>query len=566
MLSRPSYPSKPIQKVIPYPDELKNKCPICHFSVEFKYNSAEKTIYTLKRSFDVRYHLVVCTNKKCLLYKHPFNPSPRFDYSQRSYGKDVLEKIGDYYINEGSNSRQIYGILKKEYDLPISKSTVARITNDILILTSFNIDANTEKIMKNQKFILLALDGQEPDGDHPALWNFVDVLSSRVLHTRYLESVDNEILHEIIEEIKKKYDKPIIGFISDKQGSIRLCMERFYPEIPHQYCTYHFSTNQWNHLEKFTNKIHNDLKKTAKRLYISTVSKKATINVPDEDEKISIKALCSPLAKEIQKVVSTKNEKFKNLRGISSYEALSQYLEGFKRMVAQIPVRDRFAKIMHKTIDKLSSCLERNQDAYEKAKEGFDYFREIHKILWKEETSREEKIERLDNVYNTIWERVKEIEPNFSHKDRKSFLPSSTTPYWKFLGEWTRLWERYKPGLFKYYDFPEIIKSNVDMEQKFSSETHRFRSQSGRSHIGRMIESRGEYVIRLQYATLEDFNFDAIISNSKGHLKYLQAELNEKIHNISARAKNCTTINQKYTHLLSRMYEWQMTKKEEGLR
>ena len=80
-----------------------------------------------------------------------------------------------------------------------------------------------------------------------------------------------------------------------------------------------------------------------------------------------------------------------------------------------------------------------------------------------------------------------------------------------------------------------------------------------------MIESRGEYVIRLQYATPEDFNFNEIISNSKGHLKYLRAELNEKIHDISARAKNCTTISQKYIHLLSRMYEWQMTKKEGGL-
>ncbi len=51
--------------------------------------------------------------------------------------------------------------------------------------------------------------------------------------TKFLDQVDYSILHEYIEEVKKLYDKTIIGFVSDKQGAIRKCFESFNPEIPH---------------------------------------------------------------------------------------------------------------------------------------------------------------------------------------------------------------------------------------------------------------------------------------------------------------------------------------------
>ncbi len=114
---------------------------------------------------------MICTNSECNLYEVPFNPSPRFDYSQRYYGKDVLEKIGEYHIKKSAklNPRQILEILETEYELPISERTVSRMCGDILVLTSFQIDQNTVEIIQKQKFLLIALDGQEPDGERPAL-------------------------------------------------------------------------------------------------------------------------------------------------------------------------------------------------------------------------------------------------------------------------------------------------------------------------------------------------------------------------------------------------------------
>ncbi|MHA1795559.1 MAG: hypothetical protein ACTSUK_05565, partial [Promethearchaeota archaeon] len=266
MVHRRIYPKIPEKITQKYPIELKGKCPLCNWDVEFLYNSAPKLIYQLSKSIEIRYDLYSCTNSDCVLHNQAFNPSLRLDYSQRSYGKDVLECIGEYSIQEGMKPKDIFTILRREYDLPISLSTVARMCNDILVLTTHHIDQNTYKIIGQQDYILVAFDGQEPDGDHLPLWNFTDLISGRVLMTKYFERVDYHVLHEAIEEIIVNYRKPIIGFVSDKQGPIRKCLETFYPEIPHQYCTFHFSNNLWNHLEKYANTIQNHLLKTVKGL------------------------------------------------------------------------------------------------------------------------------------------------------------------------------------------------------------------------------------------------------------------------------------------------------------
>ncbi len=555
----PQFPTVAIKITNPYPIELNGLCILCQSPVQFLYNSAEKHIYTLTVLIAERHHLVKCSNKNCPLYHIPFNPTPRFDYSQRNYGKDVLKKIGEYSLQEGSKSRQIHTILKREYDLPISASTVARMCDDILILTSHHIDVNTLKLIEKQDSILIALDGQEPDGDRPALWNFVDIISGRVLMTQALDQVNYLILHDCIKKIQQEYNKPIIGFVSDKQSSIRKCMETFYPDIPHQYCTYHFSTNLWNHLEKYANCIHRKIRAKVKSLYICAVSVDVLIDVPGKDTRVSLKKLCSPLSKELLSTLKVKNKKFKELKGVNAFDNLSSYLPGFKHSVDNIPKEDRFSKILKKTIKNLEDVLADTKPFYLLAKEGLERFKEAHKLLWKEELDRDVKVKQLDAFFNQVWRRCQVLNPQFSKSDRKSFLPDSKTPFWKILAEWTRLWGSYKPGLFQYYKLPLKIKSNVDMEQKFSTENRRFRSQSGLGHIGHLIETRGEFVLRLQYSSQSDYDFDQIIANSKEHLHDLRTYLQEKITTSSQRGLYSIEGVKNYTKLLQQMYEMPKT-------
>ena len=92
------------------------------------------------------------------------------------------------------------------------------------------------------------------------------------------------------------------------------------------------------------------------------------------------------------------------------------------------------------------------------------------------------------------------------------------------------------------------------MEQKFSTENRRFRSQSGRAHVGQMIETRGEYVLRLQYCSPSDIDFEKIIANSEEHLIDLRSLLRAQIATSSKRWTFSEGSAKYYIELLQKMY------------
>jgi len=57
MAHRRNYPQIPEKITQKYPIELKGKCPLCNWDVEFLYNSAPKLIYQLLKPIEIRYDL-----------------------------------------------------------------------------------------------------------------------------------------------------------------------------------------------------------------------------------------------------------------------------------------------------------------------------------------------------------------------------------------------------------------------------------------------------------------------------------------------------------------------------
>ncbi len=162
-----------------------------------------------------------------------FNPSPRYDYGNRHFGADVFGFISEEFLIFKQKPDQIYQRLTLKYRLNISIDTIRRICDDILKLKSLKIDEKSVEIVQKQGFILLALDGQDPGGDAPSIWCFVDLCSNRILATRKFDSLDHIKLRDAIEEILKVYGVKIIGWVSDKQNMITKCHDTFYPKIPH---------------------------------------------------------------------------------------------------------------------------------------------------------------------------------------------------------------------------------------------------------------------------------------------------------------------------------------------
>lgn len=518
---------------ISYPSELDSKCINCGNKVVYQYSDNGKLVHTLEGDVYQVTNYYSCTNEDCELSRVVFNPSPKFDYGSRHFGADVFRFISREFLLFDSKPNQILKRLKYDHRLSISSETVQRIYEDVLKLKSLKIDERTKEIVQEQGFILLGLDGQDPGGDAPSIWCFMDLVSNRILATRKFDSLDHKKLRETIEEIEHLYGVKIIGWISDKQNVITKCHDEYYSDIPHQYCQFHFLRNTWRHLAALDSKVYLPLKKAINALYIHSASPNAKVYFENVG-KASVRDAFENTDKELQTMLKVKNKTLKELRGTWLYETVEKYANDMDTVRITLDPSYRFTKIMNKTIESLREPLKEVKPFYKDAKLLFERFQAIRKLFGRESLSREARIELLEQEYDEILAIAKKRDPTMKLDDCKAFLPSKKKSTVEILGEWCRLWKSYLPGLFEYYKFPRAVKTNVELEKAFSVEKQAIYNRVAKANVWRMVATRGEDYLRIKHCELEELASDIVLQYSEEVVKQLRSELNAAIKEITA--------------------------------
>ena len=507
-----------------YPPELSHACPICGNDVKYRYPDNGKLVHTLQGDVYQVVNLYACTHNECVMSKLAFNPSPRYDYSSRHFGADVFNLVAEELLIFEQKSDQIHKRLTLKYGLSVSPDTISRMCDDVLNLKSMKIDEKTLEIIQEQKFILLALDGQDPGGAIPSIWCFIDLCSNRVLATRKFDSLDHEKLRDTIEEIKEVYGVEVIGWVSDKQNVITKCHDMFYSEVPHQYCQYHFLRNTWNHLATLDSNVYLPLKKAVNSLYIHGASKSTKVHFENVG-KVSVREAFKNTDDDLQAMIKARNKVFKELRGIWLYETLKEYVEKMENAAKTLDSSFRFTKIMNRMISTLKTALNNVKVHYEDACLLYDHFQEIRKTLGDPKTSREEKEEQLGYIYDAIFMEAKKREPSLKLEECKSFLPSKKKSAVEIMGEWCRLWNSYLPGLFVYYGFSKPIRTNMELERLFSKQKQAIFNRVAKSNVCRIVATRGEHYLRIKYCEPEELRSNIIEEYSEEVVRELRAQL-----------------------------------------
>ena len=518
---------------ISYPPGLDNKCIICRSEVTYCYSDNGKLVHTLEGDIYQVVNYYSCTNRDCEMSRIVFNPSPRFDYSGRYFGADVFRFISNEFLLFNSKPSQIIKRLKYYHQLDISIDTVRRMYEDVLKLKSLKIDEKTIEIIQEQGFILLGLDGQDPGGDAPSIWCFMDLVSNRILATRKFDSLDYEKLRDTIEEIRLLYGVKIIGWVSDKQNMITKCHDEFYPDIPHQYCQFHFLRNTWRHLTVLDSNVYLSLRKAINDLYIHTASKSSKVYFENVG-KTSVRDAFENTDKDLQTMLKVKNKTLKELRGTWLYETVEKYADDMEAVKVTLEPTYRFTKIMDKTISSLRQALGEVEHYYKDAKLLFERFQEIREVFGDETLSQEERMKKLERFYDIILATAKAREPSIKLEECKAFLPSKKKSTVEIMGEWCRLWKSYLPGLFQYHSFPKAVKTNVDLEKGFSMEKQAIFSRVAKANIWRMVATRGEDYLRIKHCELDELASDIVLQYSEEVVKQLRAELSFDIKEITA--------------------------------
>ena len=440
-----------------------------------------------------------CNNPGCSLHNVYFNPASLNVLPRKGFSLAMWKWIAKEHLIHDQKPRQIVARIKDEFDVSISESTIRRYINEIEVYVAGNIDAKTLEIVRAQGQILLAFDGQNPDNDGPALWLFVDMISNRVLRIVLLEKADHLTLHEQVEEILSIYGVTMVGMISDKQGSIVKMHDTFYPEIPHQYCHFHFLQNMWNHLELRDGHIQKELSKVINHLYITSTSS-TTTKILENGEKMKINDIFGEVEKVLKKLVKTRSKKFERLRGIEACKKIEAYVADIEKKCKNEDQSRYVVKWLLKTVaiirDKLKSLKTMNDEHIALNQR----FQEIRALLGDPKLTKAEKNSLLDCICRAIWDKSSKKAGVAREEDLRTFQPKLSTTKDEMLLEWTRLYWSYRRGLFAYYDFPLAERTNSPMEGKFSEEKAKLRSRIGKKDVAMHVRIRGSVILKGLYA------------------------------------------------------------------
>ncbi len=519
----------------PYPEELYYRCPVCGELVQHCFPSSKhdyQDFVGMVREIRYQYR---CMNPSCKMAGIYFNPAPANVLPFKQFSLDVWKWIArEAKIFKQKPSEIVYRA-KVEHGISISEGTVRNIIDEVDVLISGKIDKKTKEVIKKQKLILLALDGQDPEKGGPSLWMFTDVVSNRVLAIDILDSASNDVLHGIVSNIEQEFGVPIVGFISDKQKSIVKMHDDFYPDIPHQYCQFHFMANLWGHLEARDDNVNKELGKVVNGLYISSIVKTKKVNIEGAG-KVSVSEHFKSIASDLKKIISHRTKKFDKLRGIASYKNLLSYTQDIELECSREDPNRRDVKVLLHTASKLRDGLETVQQVNVENTILFKLFKSIRVILNQPGLSKEMRMRMADDCFDSLWNRASGKSGVSEPSQLRSFQPSFQSSKADVLLEWYRLYLSYRRGLFAYYDFPVPERTNVKMEASFSKEKQQLFSQCGKKNVGAQVRKRGEYILKQLH--VQQGEIESIVNDIPGKLD--PSSIRKGLQELEARIKKET--------------------------
>jgi len=218
------------------------QCPGCRQTIWSAYTNDRKVI-TLHGLQRVCLHIRCCTNPACPRYHHPYRPEEegRIALPRHEVGLDVIALIGALRYQQHRSVPEIHQDLRAR-SVDVCERTVTNLLDryDELVCLRLADSRRLRRILRKQGWVILALDGLQPDVGHEVLWVLRDCLSGEVLLARSLLSSTEKDVAALIEEVQEALPVPIVAVVSDGQRSIRNAVAKVLPKVAHQLCHFHY--------------------------------------------------------------------------------------------------------------------------------------------------------------------------------------------------------------------------------------------------------------------------------------------------------------------------------------
>ena len=205
-----------------------------------------RKVTTLEGVYQLTLKVYRCPNTQCTRFHQLCRPEEEGSWAlpHGEFGLDVIALVGMLRYRQQRSIAQIHEELKKRGVVVAERTVTDQVYRyEELLALHLADQKRLQEQVREQKQVILSLDGLQPDVGHEVLWVLRDCNSGEVLLARSLLGATEEDLVPLLEEVVslcKTLDVPIAGVVSDGQRSIRNAVARALPGVPYQLCHFHY--------------------------------------------------------------------------------------------------------------------------------------------------------------------------------------------------------------------------------------------------------------------------------------------------------------------------------------
>lgn len=243
-----------------------SNCPHCESKLVRAHAVWKKKISTLQGVIFAWSMAYRCPSQKCphpgALYRSA--EAEKLCMKFTTYGFDVLCLVGELRFKHHMTRQEIADELNGR-GVKTTDRNAQMLYERYLALLGASIDQHVSEVLKvvaeQNGGLMLSMDGVQPEKGNETLYVIREVFSGTVLVAKNLNSGSSEELQNLIRPIAQ-LGYPIIGIVSDGQQSIRLAFEKLLPNVPYQYCQYHYLKDIAKPVVDLDRKLKTEIKKS----------------------------------------------------------------------------------------------------------------------------------------------------------------------------------------------------------------------------------------------------------------------------------------------------------------
>jgi len=221
-------------------------CRVCGSPVRYQ-QTRTRTFYQFTGPTRVACRLVWCVNRACSAYHRILSPERETLLSGPGWciGWDVLLWIGFRRFARHWSLPQLRDELWDSYRIRLSVPTLADYVRryQVMVAARHHDLTHLRAVYQEVANLVLSIDGIQPEKGHETVYVVRELRAQRVWFAEALLSSATSEVQGVIRRTRvlaSQLEKPVCGWVSDKQDACVTAIAAEFPDTPHRLCSNHF--------------------------------------------------------------------------------------------------------------------------------------------------------------------------------------------------------------------------------------------------------------------------------------------------------------------------------------